>query len=164
MYEAIYLSGKGVEMKLAEALIIRSDLQTQNTQLRERLNRSAKVQEGEKPYEDPEALLQELDRVSEELQLMICRINKTNHETMVTETLTLADMLVRRDILINKRKTFKSLMESASSSGTRYSRSEIKMLSTVNVEKLQKQSDQLSKQIRETDTKIQEKNWLVELL
>lgn len=50
-------------MKLAEALVLRADLQKRIAQLRERLRQSALVQEGEQPPENPEQLLIELDQV-----------------------------------------------------------------------------------------------------
>jgi len=80
-------------MKLAEALILRADSQKRIEQLRQRLVRSAKVQEGETPPEQPQ-------------------------------------------------ETF----------------------STVNVAELQTQMDQLSRQCRELDTRIQESNWNTELM
>ena len=51
-------------MKLAEALILRADLQKRLEQLRQRLILNAQVQEGEQPAEDPESLLRELDECS----------------------------------------------------------------------------------------------------
>ena len=65
-------------MKLAEALSMRSDLNTRLYQLQARLNNNSKVQEGEEPSEDPKALLAELDDVTSRLQDLISRINMTN--------------------------------------------------------------------------------------
>ena len=45
----------------------------------------------------------------------------------------------------------------------KYSKSEIKYISAVNMSELQKTADTLSKQYRETDTLIQETNWKTEL-
>lgn len=44
-------------MKLAEALNLRADLQKRIANLRERLIKNAKVQEGDTPSEDPNMLL-----------------------------------------------------------------------------------------------------------
>jgi len=55
-------------MKLAEALILRSDLQKRIEQLRHRLTNNAKVQEGDAPAEKPEALLKELEGSATELE------------------------------------------------------------------------------------------------
>ena len=48
-------------MKLAEALLLRADLQKRIEQIESRLLRNAKVQEGETPAEDPQALLARRD-------------------------------------------------------------------------------------------------------
>ena len=45
----------------------------------------------------------------------------------------------------------------------RYSNTEVKILSTVNIKEKQKEIDKLSKILRETDMKIQELNWTTEL-
>lgn len=50
----------GRRMKLAEALVLRADVQNRTQQVRGRLRLSALVQEGEPPPEDPQALLAEL--------------------------------------------------------------------------------------------------------
>ena len=44
-------------MKLAEALLLRSDLQKKIASLKERIARYSVVQEGDRPAEDPKALL-----------------------------------------------------------------------------------------------------------
>ena len=48
-------------MKLAEALQERADLKRSISDLSDRLQRVALVQEGEKPVEDPKTLLKALD-------------------------------------------------------------------------------------------------------
>lgn len=151
-------------MKLAEALMLRSDLQSRLTGLRERLKRSSRVQEGDQPPEDPVELLAELETVTGRLLDTIQRINRTNCSTEVDGGDTLADLLAKRDVLTSKRKVITSLIESAAGAAGRYSRSEIRILSTVNVADLQKQADTLAADIRRTDTGIQERNWLTELL
>ena len=54
-------------MKLAEALSERADIQKRIQQLRSRLRRNALVQEGEKPAEDPHALLEEVIQAADAL-------------------------------------------------------------------------------------------------
>jgi len=65
-------------MKLAEALANRADLQRRLEQMRGRLQKSALVQEGESPPEDPEELLEETERLVSELEGYMRRINRTN--------------------------------------------------------------------------------------
>ena len=62
-------------MKLAEALILRADLQKRIEQLRIRLNNNAKVQENDTPAENPETLLNELDECVNQLTILIKKIN-----------------------------------------------------------------------------------------
>ena len=69
-------------MKLAEALILRADLQKRIDQLRVRLNNNAKVQENDEPSENPEELLNELDNNINQLKILIKQINKTNCVTV----------------------------------------------------------------------------------
>ena len=68
-------------MKLATALSERADLQRRIEELGGRLNRNAKVQEGEKPSEDPNELLEELNKDFARLEELIARINHTNNVT-----------------------------------------------------------------------------------
>ena len=153
-----------IYMKLAEALILRSDCQKKVEQLKQRLTASVKIQEGEQPPENPQALLAELDQTLNELAGLITKINKTNSQTVLQAGITLSDALAARDTLLLKRRAYEAVVEEASVRMDRYSRSEVKYYSTVNVAELQKQMDEMSKQYRELDTKIQEKNWTVDLL
>ncbi len=151
-------------MKLAEALILRADCQKRIEQLRQRLVRSAKVQEGETPPEDPQALIAELDATVNELTDLIKRINKTNSLTNLEEGVTISDALAQRDTLLQKRSVYDSLLQAAGYQQNRYSSSEIKTFSTVNIAALQTQMDQISRDCRELDTKIQAGNWNTELM
>jgi hypothetical protein len=151
-------------MKLAEALIARADLQKRIEQLKRRISLNLKIQEGEKPAEDPNAMLAELDGNLKELTTLIQRINKTNCSVQFDETRTLADVLVERDQKWDKRLILTKIAEEASIRNDRYSRTEIKIISTVDVSAIQKQVDQLSKEFRELDTKIQGMNWSIDLM
>ena len=57
----------------------------------------------------------------------------------------------------------RNFLNTASAKLERYSRTEIKILSTVNVTAMQKNLDALSKELRETDEAIQEANWTNDL-
>lgn len=150
-------------MKLAEALILRADCQKRFQQLHARVLRIAKVQEGDEPAENPTELIVELEGVSGELAALIKRINKTNVTTVFREEQTLADALAERDVLSLRRNVYSGLAQAASVTQERYSRSEVKFKSTVNVPEIQKRADDLAKSYRELDSKIQELNWKVEL-
>lgn len=150
-------------MKLAEALILRADCQKRFEQLKVRIVRSAKVQEGDEPAENPNALLVELEGVSNELSSLIKSINRTNSTTLLQEGQTLSDALAERDVLALRREVYSYLAQAASVTQERYSKSEVKFKSTVSVAGIQKRADELAKAYRELDARIQETNWKTEL-
>lgn len=150
-------------MKLAAALIERANLQTRLTQLQTRLLNNAKVQEGVKPNEDPKDLLKELDEISKQLEDYIYRINMTNAATLVDET-PLTSLLAKKDVLTKKISILRAFLNESSALVDRYSLKEIKIDSTVDVAKLQKDLDALSKELRLLDQKIQEINWTTDLI
>lgn len=150
-------------MKLAEALIQRADAQKRLEQLRQRLIRSAKVQEGEAPPENPQELLNEVNTVIAEMTRLIQQINHTNASTAYDAERTLTDVLAERDMLMLKRGVLAQLI-AATQIQPRYGRAEIKELATVIVADIQKQVDDLSRQYRELDTSIQQMNWTIDLI
>jgi len=149
-------------MKLAEALNLRADLQKRIAQLKERLNNNVKVQEGDSPAEDPAALFSELDDSLLQLKEIISRINRTNLETLV-EGRSLTDLIAEKDTLSLKISTLREVLGNANVRSDRYSRNEIKFVRTIDIAKLQKQIDDLSKQLRELDVKLQQANWSTDL-
>ncbi|MEA2204620.1 MAG: hypothetical protein QOE77_1396 [Blastocatellia bacterium] len=151
-------------MKLAEALILRADCQKRFAQLKSRLLTNAKIQEGDKPAEKPQDLLRELEGVAGELADLIKRINRTNSATIVANNKTLSDVLAERDVLALRRGVYNDLALNASISHGRLTRSEIKYLATINVAETQKRADDLAKEYRELDARIQELNWQTELI
>ncbi len=152
-----------MRMKLANALTERAELQTKVRQLENRLMNNAQVQEGERPAEDPAALLAELEAAYAALEDLIARINLTNSATL-SGGKSLTALLARRDCLAGKIGVLRSFCDAASALVTRRTVGEIKIKSTVDVAALQKQIDALSKELRELDAAIQEKNWTTELL
>jgi len=149
-------------MKLAEALKERADLNRKINELRMRLQNNALVQDGEKPAEDPKALLTELDAAIERLQLLMAAINKTNCAVEI-DGRTVTDLIAEKDALTLQASAYRNLIDTASARVDRYSRTEIKITSTVDVKKLQKKADDLSKRIRLLDNQLQECNWTTDL-
>jgi hypothetical protein len=152
-----------IAVKLAEALILRADCQKRMMQLQQRLIRSAKVQEGEQPPENPQELMRELEAVATELMDLIQRINRTNSITEI-ERKTLSDALAERDVLKQKWNSYNGLINTASIRQDRYSRSEVKFISTVDIAEIQRIIDNLARDYRELDSKIQGMNWQTELI
>src|SRR6266853_3770657 len=136
-------------MKLAEALILRADCQKRIAQLKSRLLTNAKVQEGDQVAEQPQELLSELERVSNELVDLIKRINKTNSTAMLAGDRTISDALAERDVRALRRAAYSELALNAAITQGRFTRSEVKYVSTINVGEIQKRADQLAKEYRE---------------
>lgn len=151
-------------MKLAEALILRADLQKRIEQIKNRLYNNVLTQEGELPSEDPVILLKEFVSSKKELTNIIKRINNTNNNTTFNNQWMLSDALVERDALLEMRSVFATSAERASAKQDRYSRTEIKYVSTIDIQEFQKQVDNISKEYRKLDTEIQGLNWNIDLI
>ena len=150
-------------MKLAEALQERADLNRRIEQLRYRLNNNVLVQEGEKPLEDPAALLEELESSFTRLEWLIARINLTNCAVKV-EGCSLTELIARRDVLSLRADAYRRLVEEASQNTHRATRTEIKILSAVDVPTLQRQADDASRELRLLDNTLQATNWTADLM
>ncbi|MGD0858910.1 MAG: DIP1984 family protein [Terracidiphilus sp.] len=151
-------------MKLAEALAERSDCQNRLEDLKKRMARSARVQEGEQPAEDSAELLNEAERLFGRLLDLVSAINRTNARTAFDEKRSVSDAIAKRDITAKKRDFLSSIADAASTRQDRYSKSEVKFVATLSIAQLRKQVDQLSKEFRELDTRLQELNWQTELV
>ena len=151
-------------MKLAQALLLRSEQQKLIENLKERIRANLKVQEGDQPNEDPMALWDELFTAYDTLCTLIQKINAANNTATLPDGRTLSQALVDRDILLQKRNSLSSFAEVANTQDYRLTRTEIKMNVTIAVTDLQREIDRLSKEFRELDSQIQEANWTVELL
>ena len=150
-------------MKLAEALILRSDHKKRLELLRERLARVAKVQEGDRPAEDPADLLGEVDRLVTELTRLIRQINRTNTTARLDDGRTIADAIADRDDLKLRHSILNGLIQSAAIRQDRFTKSEVRFQTTIDVAALQQRTDDLAQAYRELDTKIQAANWLFDL-
>ena len=150
-------------MKLATALSERSDLQRRIAEISRRLSNNAKVQEGDSPAEEPAALLKELDGCLSRLEELVKKINLTNSRA-VSGGETMTELIAHRDCLQHRLRIMRDFLDAASCKIDRYSKAEIKILSTVPVSEIQKDVDKYSKELREVNEKIQELNWTTELM
>ena len=151
-------------MKLSEALAERSELTRKLNELRERIIRNAKFQEGEKPAEDPSTLIEEYLQISHESSGLIVRINNTNNQLILENGTTMVQALAERDRLKNTHSLMKALATEATPKQDRYSKKEIKFVSSVSVTETQKTADNLAKEYRALDCQIQQANWNHDLI
>ncbi|MEM8601282.1 MAG: DIP1984 family protein [Bacteroidota bacterium] len=153
-----------MSMKLAEALILRADLQKRLAQLRQRILQNAKTQEGDAPAEDPAALIAEFEAAAADLQGFIARINRTNLAVATEAGQTMTDALAERDVLRLRAALYREAADAATQTRDRYTRSEVKYVRAIDVAATREQADALSKALRTLDAQIQAANWQHELL
>lgn len=152
-----------VGMLLSEALAARSEVADRLNEMNRRVAMVAQVQEGDAPDEDPQALIAEAERLMERFEWLVRSINATNSATAFDGG-TLSDALAKRDHLLKLRRFYTSVADEAYGRRNRYSASEIRFVSTVDIRSLRKKADQAAKEHRALDTRIQQVNWATELI
>jgi hypothetical protein len=156
------------KMKLAEALVLRADCKKRLQQLRERLARSARVQEGQDPPENPQELIEEMRQVLDQFTSLVKKINRTNSHTAFENEINLTDALAERDALSEERHILAEVIDAATGQQIdrrgRYMIPEVRYFRAINVSKIQKRIDELAKRYRELDSRIQAMNWNIDLI
>ena len=155
-------------MKLAEALLLRADRNRSLEQLKQRVQVSARYQEGEEPPEDARELVSMASTVLDELEGLIRNINLTNSGTVMADGRTVTDALAERDVLRLRYSVLKVSADAASGAQQqvgymRATRSELKLMSDLDVKNLRQQASDIARRVRELDARIQEVNWTTEL-
>lgn len=150
-------------MKLAAALSERASLQVRLFEIQKRLNANAKVQEGDTPAENPVELIAEKDRILDELEDLVTRINLTNSTTEYNGV-TITELISKRDRMKSDIRIMRTFLNIASEKVNRFTKTEIIIKSTVDIAEYQKKVDSLAKELRRIDEKIQELNWTTELI
>ncbi|OTG90582.1 DIP1984 family protein [Acinetobacter sp. ANC 3813] len=151
-------------MKLAEALLLRSDMQTKLASLQQRINSNILVQEGDAPSEAPNLLIEEASAVNTELHDLIQRIHATNAEAQTASGKKLLTLIIERDALTSQHCILQQAIDHSRRENGRYSSSEIRWVKTITVSDLQKLADDISKQLRQNNLEIQASNWQVDLI
>jgi len=146
-------------MKLAEALLLRADLQKKITRLTSRITPNMVIQAGKTPQEDPAKLMAQLRKAIVDLQKLIVKINITNVITTDKEGKTLMENLAIRDAHKTQLEQLRLIRQAAQIHGQSYNNT----VNTIKVTALQSEIDQTGRAFREIDTKIQGLNWLTDL-
>jgi hypothetical protein len=158
-------------VKLAEALALRAYATRRIEQLRTRIVANARFQEGEEPAEDAAALLAEASAVLDQLEDMIRRINPAHQLDQRGDP----DRARRHDHRragppLRAARPPRVITAAADAAAGRSQgmgrqlRSELKMLTALPVAQLRAQADDLARQLREVDVRIQQSNWAFDLL
>jgi hypothetical protein len=156
-----------LDMTLAEALVKRKGLKERLDSLRQRVIANARVQEGDRPTEDPAELMAQIDAAANELEQLIVAINRTNLAARLPgeEGWCLMEAIAHRDLLTLRQTAVSQIIEAARTTRDRWAmtRNEVRTTATVDVAALQKQVDALAKERRELDTRLQAANWSTRL-
>lgn len=152
-------------MKLAEALLLRGEMQSKLAKLRDRLTTAAICQEGDKPAEDPERLLSEASGLISDLYALVAQINRTNATAKLADGRTILEAIAERDRLRQLMALLTAAADAASGKDAeaRYSYREIKWVPNLEVRKLHKQSDDVAGKLRSLNAALQEANWQISL-
>ena len=105
----------------------------------------------------------ELDFTIDRLEELMARINRTNAMTQ-DNGVSITEMLAKKDALTVRIRAYREFVNIASNKARRALHSEIKVMSAVNVKYLQRKLDEMCRQLRETDNRIQALNWKTDLL
>lgn len=154
----------GIIMKLAEALILRADLQKELMGLKNRIKQNLLFQEDEEPSENPYTLYDEILLKIDEIEKLVLKINKTNSNYIISNNESISDLIVKREMLGKKINILREIAEEATVKVNRYSQTEIKIFSAMKVDELQREINKYSKIYRELDTKLQGLNWTIDLM
>jgi hypothetical protein len=147
-------------MKLAEALLLRADLMKKIEHLQNRITPVLIVSDDKLPQEDPDKLMAQLRKAIQDLETLIIRINKTNNETYIEGEGFLMEALAKRDSLkiLSEKLRYIRYAAQINNSGDK------NLKTTIDIKNLQIEMDQTGRAFREIDSKIQEINWLTELI
>lgn len=150
-------------MKIAEALVLRAEAKKKFESLRIRIGDNARVQEGDTPHEDPSELMKQALHALSAFTDLIQRINVANSVNKLPDGRTLMEAIGQLRELERRHSLICHAISAASSEPDRYSRQEIKWVSTIDVKEYQQQLEEVALQIRDLNLLIQETNWTTDL-
>jgi hypothetical protein len=150
-------------MKLAEALLLRAEMQTKVERLRERIAASAVVQQGDKPGESAEKLMREAAGILDDLAALVAGINRANMKHKLPDGRTLMEAIAERDSLKQHHALLLHAAAATKREPDRYGMREIKWVVQLDAAKLNKQADDVAGKLRELNARIQETNWKAKL-
>lgn len=150
-------------MKLAEALLLRRDLNNRLFQLRNEISSSVLVQEGDTLDRSITELFKEYDEINQQYSELVVAINRKNATASLADSaLLLMEALEQREQLRRKHALLTQALDETKAA-PRMGRNEIRLVRTIDTKTLMEQLNTTAKQLRELDGKIQQTNWLVDL-
>jgi hypothetical protein len=159
-------------MKLAEALLLRSDRSRAFEELKARAQAVARYQHGEEPPEDASQLVAEAEEAISDLEWLAGRITRTNSSVALADGRSLADALAERDALRLRISLLTAVADAATGReprpggvrSYRQVRSELRYIAAVPVASLREEVNKLARAHRELDAVIQRANWTADVV
>jgi hypothetical protein len=152
-------------MKLAEAILDRSEVTKRITELQGLISQNAVVQEGT-DHEDVEGYYRELIQCYDSQRLLNEKINRANNTTPYDgdKTIFICDALSRKENIDKQILSLTSLANSFRSNFNRHSLSEIRSVPTMDPKIIRKHISILQQQRKDLDRCIQKQNWSVDIV
>lgn len=109
-------------------------------------------------------MLADVRAVLDVLEDLSKRIERTQAQTFLDKEITLADGLIELEMMSLKRNVYESALKAASLPPDHPHAFQLRMVSTLNVQQLYYQLEQITKDYHHLNSKIQQKSWNTELL
>lgn len=146
-------------MKIAQALLERSNTQKDLARLQGRIEDNLVVQEGDEPAEDAYELMDQYDKDSGRLLSLMQQITAANAVTRLPDGTSIADAIVKKDMLAKRLSAYRKFGIKLRVNPDRYSRREIRYVRCADPLIIQKKIENLNEEYRRLDVALQEINW-----
>ena len=150
-------------MKMAEALMLRSDLQKKLESLKVRVESNATKPEGKNAVEDPTELLKEAQETIQEISKLVSCINRTNVQYTLADGTTLATALEERDQLKRLHSIISAALNAAQPKDRVFDNGNNHFEPAFDLKAFRRQAAEVAQRIRERNAVIQQANWTVEM-
>ena len=146
-------------MKIFEALKLKKDLQERIQNLGNRYEENVRVKEGEKPLEDPNDVMKELEECLSQLYDLCCRINyaNMNPENCNSKGKIIMELLCEREIQKSRQEILNKSFGAVSSRYHYYygEKDENKYKNIVDIKTLDKKVKEGEAKLRELELEIE---------
>lgn len=154
-------------MKLGEALNERARLSKRVSELRDVIDGSLVLQEGEDPAVDVTKVSEEILTTIDAVEALVASVNRTNAETTLSDGQTITQALARRDAYAAKMAYFEFVIRKLTHDDPysyRRAASELRSIRHADVIDAMTKRDSLAQDRRKLDAELQTLNWTTELL
>jgi len=154
-------------MNILEALNLKKDLQNRIESLRRRYVNSVTVKKGEKPIEDPQKLLVELEDGFSQLKDISCRISAANTATRNSKGQTIKQLMIELSIVEQRKeclnRAFDEVLFGDAEVYSYYNRPQSEYDVTIDIEALKKEIDSQEVRFRQLTSEIQKLDLTTEI-